>query len=314
MRISRFSGVWCTVLLLGYMTGGTAAQKDGGGAKAQASASSETAAAAGAPSGPGASAKAAQKASASSEQELEFERRLASLRSDTEISSRLESSIDARKAKPGDELKARVTEDVKQDGQAVIRKGDRLLGRVTAVEGSAEGDAGSKVSIVFDRLARGQAIFDLKTTVSSIVRATQPMPAGDQPIVHEPMMIPHGGGSAGGGASLGGGLTSTAGAAVGAAGSAVGSATSTVGGAARSTLSGGGSAAGAAARGEARSGSSLGLSTPLRDIRVESQQGASQQAGATSVLSTRRGSLRLDSGTELKLRVAAQTEAPARKR
>jgi len=60
----------------------------------------------------------------------------AGIRAGTKIKAELESTLDARTAKPGDEVTTRVTQDVKQKGQTVVRKGDHLVGRVT--EGEAE--------------------------------------------------------------------------------------------------------------------------------------------------------------------------------
>ena len=110
-----------------------------------------------------ASAQAVQTTAAASEQGVDLQRGVAQLRSGTNISTELDTTLDAGKAKPGDEVVAKVTKDVKQDGRAVIKKGDRLSGHVTSVNAGSNGKAGSEMSVVFDRLSRGDAVVDLNT-------------------------------------------------------------------------------------------------------------------------------------------------------
>ena len=134
--------------------------------------------------------------------------------------------VDARTAKPGQEVTARVTKDVKQDGRVVLHKGDRLVGRITSVEASDKANAGSRISVDFDRMASGQTTSQLNTVVTSVLSARggsaseEPTPAGPAMTAPPPSM---GGGSSGGGGGLGGGLagglTSTVGSAEGVAGS-----------------------------------------------------------------------------------------------
>ena len=257
-----------------------------------------------------ASAAATQQAATSTAAEAGQSGALANLRSGTEISTKLESAVDAKKAKPGDEVSAKVTKKVKQDGQAVIKKGDRLLGRVTSVGAGADGKAGSEVAIVFDRLVRGDATYNLETTVSSIVSAPASAGLGGQSMATDDMMMSGpiaagGGGSArsSGNAGLLGGATSAVG---GATSSVAGTVGSTVGGAANSTLGGVNATTSAVA------GANTGLATPVRDISLSSRSEANAQAGATSVLSLNHGNLRLEPGTQMKFRVGGQADAQAR--
>jgi hypothetical protein len=223
----------------------------------------------------------------------------AAVRSGTKINAELESTVDTRNAKPGDEVVARVTKKVKQDGKTVVRKGDRLLGRVQSVRADAEGKAGSSMSVVFDRLVSGEATSELHTVVSAVL-STPRERAEQQARLAEPMPAPApataGGGGSGGG--LVGGVTSTVGSTVGstasAAGGVVGGVGSTVGATTQSTL---GATSGAL------------LSTPARAIRIDSQAQAENQTSANSVLSTRQGHLRLESGTQMQFRVAGEADA-----
>jgi len=81
----------------------------------------------------------------------------AALRSGTKINAALESTLDARAAKPGDQVRAKVTKDIKQNHQTIVHKGDRLVGHITKVENDTKAKSGSQVGVAFDQLARGGA-------------------------------------------------------------------------------------------------------------------------------------------------------------
>ncbi len=224
----------------------------------------------------------------------------AAIRSGTKINAELVSALDTRTAKRGDEVTARATKDVKQSGRTVIHKGDRLLGRVTDVQSAASADAGSRLAVTFDRLVQGETTTQLNAVVRSIISTpSQERAQREQMTRDEPMAAPRptpaasSSSSASGGGSLVGGATSTV-------GSAVGGATSTVG----STVGGAGSTVGAAAGAD--------LSTPIQAIRIQSNAQGENQTGLASALSTRRGDLRLESGTRLQLQVAADSQSQAK--
>lgn len=241
----------------------------------------------------------------------------AAVKAGTKIKAQLESTVDARTAKPGDEVAARVTHDVKQKGKTVVRKGDRLLGRVTDVQGSSKADAkaksGSQVDVVFDRLVQGEATTQLNTVLTAVLSTPAEERARQQEMMQEPpMMAPapaQGGGSAAAGGGLVGGVASTATSTVGAVGSAAGNVTGDVAGAADSTVNGVGGTLGAATATSAGGQGSAGLATPLRAIHLSTQASAQNQNNASSVLSTRQGNLRLESGTRVEFRVAGSTQA-----
>src|SRR5258708_55515 len=75
----------------------------------------------------------------------------AQVKAGTKISAELQSAVNARTAKPGDEVKARVTHDVKQDRRVAIHKGNMLLGHVVEAQAGAY-KAGSRLAITFDKL------------------------------------------------------------------------------------------------------------------------------------------------------------------
>ena len=217
-----------------------------------------------------------------------------SVRAGTKISAQLESAVDAKTAKPGDEVVARVTQNVKQNGKVVVHKGDRLMGHVTNVRSAANAHEGSQMAVNFDRLISGESTTQLDAVVSAVLSSPG---RGSMSNDAMPMMQPDsgpmmgGGGRGSGGGGLLGGATAGVGSTVGAVGSTAGNLGSTVGGAAQTTVS---------------SATRAGLSTPAKMIHIDSGAQADSSAGLTSALSTRQGNLRLDSGTRLEFRVAAQ--------
>ncbi len=311
---------WLILIALVFSVGrSTAGQTSSASGRQKAEPKNEGSASGSAKGAPEASAQAAQTTTAASEQGVDLQQGAAQLRSGTNISTELETTLDAGKAKPGDKVVAKVTKDVKQDGRAVIKKGDRLLGHVTSASAGSNGKASSEMSIVFDRLSRGDAVLNLNTTVSSIVSTSGDLRSGDEatvsnePVMARPQGVARGGGSTSSSGGLVGGLTSTAGSTVNASGSAVGDVGSTVGTTANSTLGGAGGVVGASSRATGQGNAAAGLSTPAREIRLGSSTGADQSTDMTSVLSSRQGNLRLESGTQMRFRVAAQSDSKTQK-
>ena len=63
----------------------------------------------------------------------------------------LSKPIDAHKAKPGDEVVAKVTEDVKSENKVVtLAKGSKVMGKVTQAQGRAKGQDESVIGLAFD--------------------------------------------------------------------------------------------------------------------------------------------------------------------
>ncbi len=225
----------------------------------------------------------------------------AAIKNGTKINAELVSNIDARKAKEGDKVAARVTKNVKQHGKVVVHKGDRLVGHVTSVQNSLKGKGGSSLGVRFDQLVQGNSTTQLNTVLTSVLAARGQEEGSDSmemPSMPAPVAPPVGGGGGGGGllGGAGGAVGSTVGSTVGAAGSTLGQAGGAVGATAQNTLG---------------ANSSLGLSTPVRQIHIGSSASASSSAGTSSMLSTRKGNLRLASGTRMKFRVAADSSVRA---
>ena len=69
----------------------------------------------------------------------------------TTLNSVLSDTVDARRCKPGDPVKARTSEDVKAGGVVVIPRGAKLIGHVTEAQPAAKSGEQARLGLVFDR-------------------------------------------------------------------------------------------------------------------------------------------------------------------
>jgi hypothetical protein len=224
----------------------------------------------------------------------------------TKIDATLASSLDAKRSKPGDEVEARIEEDVKQDGKVVLKKGTHLVGHVALAQARAKGQAQSQLGIVFDRalLKGGQEIpfsASIQALASAQSAATVATGADD--------MMASGGetgamrGSARTGGGLASGVTSTAGATTGAVMNTAASVPSTAGG----TLNAGARSAGSVC-GLTSAGRLASNSTGVFGMEGVSIDSAASTATQGSMIVSSTKNVHLDSGTQLLLRTSAQAQ------
>jgi hypothetical protein len=70
----------------------------------------------------------------------------------TVIDAELTSSLDSKKVKPGDTVKARAASNLKSaDGRTILPKGTNIIGRVTQASARSAGQPESSLSLVFDK-------------------------------------------------------------------------------------------------------------------------------------------------------------------
>jgi hypothetical protein len=69
----------------------------------------------------------------------------------TTLNGVLSDTVDARKCKPGDPVKAKTSEDVKAGGVVVIPRGAKLIGHVTEAQPAAKAGEQARLGLVFDR-------------------------------------------------------------------------------------------------------------------------------------------------------------------
>jgi hypothetical protein len=252
-----------------------------------------------------------------------------SISSGTTFHSTLSRPLDAKKAKPGDKVEARTTDDVKQDGRVVLPKGTRLEGHVTQAQARSKDDSQSTLGIAFDRaILRDGDEMPLHVGIQALAEsaAVAESSVGDDA---EMMPEPNVGGAVGGAGHAGGGVVGgvahTAGGAVGGASSMAGNATGAVGGVAGNA---GGVVGGVAGNAGGAVGSTVGAAT-----RTTAAVGGLDAAGrltsdsqgvfgiqglqlASAVSSDSQGSLlvsstrnvHLSSGTQILLRATGEVQ------
>lgn len=227
----------------------------------------------------------------------------AALSSGTAMQAELTKSLDAKKAKPGDQVTAKLTQDVKQNGKVVLHKGSKLVGHVTEAQAKSKENAESKLGVVFDKaeLKGGQEV-----AFNGVIQALAPPVAGSLALAGDESSnagagmgapsAPSMGGGARGGGTLGaatGAVSPAVGSTVGAvgrtAGSATGAVNNTVGGAANATLN----------------TTSRGV-VGLQGLALNTAAAGSAQG---SVISSADKTVKLDSGTQMVLQVAGAASA-----
>lgn len=210
------------------------------------------------------------------------------------LQGELQKSLDVKKAKVGDEVVLKTTSAIKQEGQVVIPKGSRLIGRVTEVKQRTKEDKESRLGLLFDRLEGKGLAEPISASIISITDARAASSAGD--LFGSDIS---GSSSSSARASSGGGLLGGGG-----GGGLLGGATSTVGGVLNTTTSTVGNVAGTATNTVA--GTTQQLGGTLRGIQLSSSSSAS--ASGSTTLSTQSNNLRLEKGVTFNLLVTNSVE------
>lgn len=71
----------------------------------------------------------------------------------TSLVAQLMKGVDAKKARAGDPLKAKITQDVLTNGRIMIHRGSKLLGRVVEAKASGGQEPRSSLGMLFDRVS-----------------------------------------------------------------------------------------------------------------------------------------------------------------
>lgn len=205
-----------------------------------------------------------------------------SLDAGTRLSGELQSSIDVRNAKVGDQVVLKTTKAIKSGGRTLVGKGARLLGHVTEVAQTTKGSGESRIGLLFDRLEQGTLKMPITATITSITsgRANARANADDDFVDMGASSSARSSNSTG---SSNGGLLGGAGNTVG---NVVGTTTSAVGTTVNATTN----AAGNTVAGVGRS---------LGGIQISQSSNTSVEGGST--LSLQRSNLRLEKGTNFNL-------------
>jgi hypothetical protein len=105
------------------------------------------------------------------------------------IPVQLTKSIDAKKAKAGDEVEAKVTQDLKADnGEVIVRKDTKVVGHITEAQAHTKEQKESQVGIAFDHtVTKGAGDVPLPMSIQAIIALSNlngdnNNAPGDQPV------------------------------------------------------------------------------------------------------------------------------------
>ena len=204
------------------------------------------------------------------------------------IQAELQKTLNVNTAQVGDNVILKTTQAVKQNGQVIVQKGATLIGRVTEVQKRAEGNATSKLGLVFDQLQNGDLATPITASIVSITSVQSATSLGDS-AMSDVSSSSRTSGSASGGASggllggAGGGLLGGVGST---AGSVVNTATGMTGGLVNTATQTTGSAAGT-------------LGNTLGGLQITNA--ASGSANGSTTISSGDKNLRLEKGVTFNL-------------
>lgn len=98
-----------------------------------------------------------------------------------EVVAELSHSVNVKKAKLGDIVKAAVTQDVLAHGKIVIRRGSKIVGHVTEIKLRTRDDQESRLGVIFDRaLIKGGEEIDFSAAICALAVGVQ-MSSVDRP-------------------------------------------------------------------------------------------------------------------------------------
>lgn len=204
----------------------------------------------------------------------------------TVIAAELTKSVDAKKAKQGEQVIAKTSQDLLSNGQVVIPRGAKIVGHVTQAKAREKGEPESTLGIAFDKLVmKDGRELPLNASIQALGAPVTNFGGGNAPI-QESGGVP-GGISGSGNTGLGGGARNT--------GSAPGSPNGVPGSPGGNYPQDTGTAA----------GQSGGRALDPHATGVIGMSGLSLGAGSDggSVISSQNKNVKLDSGTQVILRV-----------
>jgi len=239
------------------------------------------------------------------------------------VNGELQSKLDAKSAKVGDEVVVKTTQSATTADGTVIPKGSRLVGHVTTVVAHSKESANSQLGIAFDRaeLKGGQSL-PLHSEIRSLTAPASVATAGTMQSDDSFGNGGMGGGRVSGGA-MGGGAMSAGrsggggllggGGTIGAIGNSAGAVGSSAGGMANSSIHAPGNVAGDVAgnvsgtvQGAGGVATNAAANTQARTTGVQGVMLAGDATGtASGMLSASKQNVHLDSGTQMVLGVAA---------
>ncbi len=216
--------------------------------------------------------------------------------SGTRIEGQLQNSVDVKKSKVGDEVVLKTTKSVKQDGEVVIPKGSRLIGRITDVQEKTKSNGASRLGMVFDRIENKEMSTPISASIVSITNVASSARLADA------------GGADVFGSSNTSARTSSSGSSsgglLGGAGGLVGGVAGTTGNILNTTTNTVGGVTGSASQTLSRS--TGGMIRTINGIQISNTVDGSLQSGST--LSAANKNIRLEKGMSLQLVLNSSVE------
>jgi hypothetical protein len=202
------------------------------------------------------------------------------------VQAQLESTLDVKNAKVGDEVVLKTTQTIKRNGEVVVHKGSRLIGRVTAGTQRTKNSSESRLGLVFDRIEGKDLSAPITASIVSIMNIRAVASSADlfESDISGSSQSSGAVRSSGGSGGLLGGVGSTV-------GGVVNTATSTVGSVAGTATHTAGGAVGTVGR-------------TVNGIQISNAVSGSANSSAT--LTAPGKSLRLEKGVLFNMNVAAQ--------
>jgi hypothetical protein len=221
------------------------------------------------------------------------------LDSGTRLAGELQSTIDARKAKVGDQVVLKTTQAIKSEGRTVVSKGSRLIGHVTEVSQKSKSNGESRIGLLFDRLEGGSLNMPIAATITSVVNGMAKARANDEDLFASDTSS-----SASSSARSGGSRSSSANSG-GLVGGGVNSTTSTVANVVGGTTAAVGPTVDSTTNVVGNTATGVGRS--LGGIQIS--QSSNTSVEGSSVLSLQGGNLRLEKGTTFNLMLTQSASA-----
>jgi hypothetical protein len=293
---------YLAIMLVGLLAAWNASAQGSGSVQAGASTQTQTSAQA---DREGVQTSGSESSSASSSASVNRGKDFVALANGTTIDAAMTNSIDAKKNKPGDRVEARTTQDVKQDGKVVLKRGTTLVGHVTEAKAHTKEQGESQLGIVFDHavLKGGQEVpFNASIQALAAAQSSTTSAIGsDEALGSSAGAVGGASGSARGGGGLLGGVSSSAGGVVNTATSASGGAGGTVDAVAHSTTGSAHSVGGLTSAGHLASNSSGVFG--MQGLSIDS---AASSATRGSMIVSPTQNVHLGSGTQMLLNVTGQ--------
>lgn len=218
------------------------------------------------------------------------------LESGTSLTAELQSTVDVKKSRVGDQVVLKTTKAIKQRGETIIPKGTNLIGRITEVQQKTKQNGASRIGMVFDRIQGKNLSAPISASIVSVTNAQASSSLGDTLDTgiagssSSSGRVSSGGSSAGGGGLLGG-VTNTV-------GGVAGSATNTVGGVANTAGQTVGTVTNTAGQTLGNTAGTVGRT--INGIQISNSVGGSAQGSTT--LSSPNNNLKLEKGVTFQLR------------